>query len=166
MTTLLRWLALALALAAFPLRAQEIVRGEVTNLPIPRYVSLKAGEANVRRGPSLSHRIDWIFTRRDMPLQVVAEFENWRRVVDREGLGGWIHFTLLSGVRTVIVDEEMQPVFSRASEDSTQIALLESGVIARLKGCTPTWCEIDADGYDGWVPKSAIWGVDPEEVLE
>ncbi len=166
MMTLPRWLVLALAVAASPLRAEDIARGEVTNLPLPRFVSLKAGEANVRRGPSLSHRIDWIFTRRDMPLQVVAEFENWRRVVDREGLGGWIHFTLLSGVRTVIIDEDMQPVYSRASEDSSQVAILESGVIARLKGCTATWCEVDADGYDGWLPKSAIWGVDPDEVLE
>ncbi|MGL4278966.1 MAG: SH3 domain-containing protein, partial [Albidovulum sp.] len=58
------------------------VRGAVTNLPLPRYVSLKAAEANARRGPSLDHRIDWVFRHRDMPLKVTAEFENWRRVED------------------------------------------------------------------------------------
>lgn len=166
MKSFLHWIALALFLTATPVVADEVQLGEVTNLPLPRYVSLKASEANVRRGPSLSHRIDWIFTHRNMPLQIVAEYENWRRVVDREGLGGWIHFTLLSGVRSVIIDTDMQPIFARASEDSSQIALVESGVIARLKACTATWCEVDADGFDGWIPKTALWGVDADEVLE
>ena len=62
--------------------------GPETNLPVPRFVSLRAHEANVRRGPSLSHRIDWIFKRRDMPLQVIAEYGHWRRVIDRDGQGG------------------------------------------------------------------------------
>lgn len=65
--------------------------GSVTNLPLPRFVSMKAVEGNVRRGPSLAHRIDWVFTRRDMPLEIVAEYGHWRRVQDRDGLGGWIH---------------------------------------------------------------------------
>ena len=67
--------------------------GPETNLPMPRFVSLKASEANVRRGPSLTHRIDWVFKRRDMPLQVVAEYGHWRRVIDRDGQGGWVHYT-------------------------------------------------------------------------
>jgi len=166
MTSHLRWIAVVLTLIISPVYAQEIERGPVTNLPIPRFVSLKTSEANVRRGPSLSHRIDWMFTRRDMPLRVVAEYGHWRRVVDREGLGGWIHFTLLSGIRTVIIDTDMQPVYAKASEDSAQVALLEASVIARLYTCTATWCEIDANGYDGWVPKSAIWGVMPDEIRE
>jgi len=69
--------------------AQET--GSVTNLPLPRFVSLKGTEGNARRGPGLTHRIDWVFTRRDMPLEVTAEFENWRLVQDRDGAGGWVH---------------------------------------------------------------------------
>jgi Uncharacterized protein conserved in bacteria len=76
---------------------------------VPRFVSLNAGEANVRRGPSLSHRIDWVFKRRNMPLQLVAEYGQWRRVIDRDGQGGWIHYTLLSGARTVLVNETPPP---------------------------------------------------------
>ncbi|NNF73231.1 MAG: aspartyl-trna synthetase, partial [Rhodobacteraceae bacterium] len=85
----------------------EQTRGPVTNLPLPRFVSLKASEGNVRRGPSLSHRIDWVFTRRDMPLEITGEYGHWRRVRDRDGAGGWMHYSLLSGARTVIVAQDM-----------------------------------------------------------
>ena len=102
----------------------ELRTGPVTGLPLPRFVSLKANEANVRRGPSTSHRIDWVFARRDMPLQVTAEYENWRRVVDRDGLGGWVHYIMLSGVRTVIIDTDMQPLYARQDESSPQEAIL------------------------------------------
>jgi SH3-like domain-containing protein len=77
--------------------------GCVTNLPLPRFVSLKGSEGNARRGPGLTHRIDWVFTRAGMPLKITAEFENWRRVEDSEGAGGWVHYSLLSGVRTALV---------------------------------------------------------------
>lgn len=155
--------ALAILLAS-SLRAAE--KGSETNLPIPRFVSLKTTEGNVRRGPSLSHRIDWVFTRRDMPLQIVAEHGNWRRVEDRDGVGGWIHFALLSGVRTVIVDQDMLALHARPDPQSGVVAEAETGVIARLGACLPDWCEIRAGGEDGWVPKAAIWGVEPGEVRE
>ncbi len=142
--------------------AQE--RGQVTNFPIPRYVSMKAIEANVRRGPSLSHRIDWVFTRRDMPLQVTAEHGHWRRVQDRDGLGGWIHYSLISGSRTVIVEEDMLGLFPRASADGQVVARLELGVIAELGKCEPNWCRVSAGGYRGWVPKTSIWGVEKNEI--
>ena len=90
-----------------PLFSMEIQKGQVTNLPIPRFVSLKVKEANARRGPSLSHKIDWIYKRKNIPLEIYAEYENWRRVRDFEGFGGWIHYTLLSGIRYVLVKDEL-----------------------------------------------------------
>ena len=144
----------------------ELRAGPVTGLPLPRFVSLKANEANVRRGPSTSHRIDWVFARRDMPLQVTAEYENWRRVVDRDGLGGWVHYIMLSGVRTVIIDTDMQPLYARQDESSPQEAILEAGVVARIEECTLNWCQLSTAGYKGWAPKSAIWGVGADEVLD
>ena len=144
----------------------ELRTGPVTGLPLPRFVSLKANEANVRRGPSTSHRIDWVFARRDMPLQVTAEYENWRRVVDRDGLGGWVHYIMLSGVRTVIIDTDMQPLYARQDESSPQEAILEAGVVARIEECTLNWCQLSTAGYKGWAPKSAIWGVGADEVLD
>jgi SH3-like domain-containing protein len=146
--------------------AQAEERGKVTNLPIPRYVSLKADEGNVRRGPSLSHRIDWVFRRRDMPLEITDEYGHWRRVRDRDGQGGWIHYSLLSGVRTVIVEEDMAALLSKPDPTSTVSARAEAGVIAELDECLPDWCRISADGYRGWIEKTALWGVDPAEVRE
>ena len=164
MITFMRCVLAALIVVASQANAQEV--GPVTNLPLPRFVSLKASEANIRRGPSLSHRIDWIYQRRDMPLQVVAEYGNWRRVVDRDGVGGWVHYVMLSGTRTVIIDAELQPLFARPDFNSPQQALLEMGVIARIDECQIDWCRLRADGYRGWTPKTALWGVNADEILE
>ena len=88
---------ITLAQTCAPIREIEPGYGAVTNLPLPRFVSLKGTEGNARRGPSLTQRIDWVFTRRGMPLEITAEFENWRLVVDKDGAGGWVHYALLSG---------------------------------------------------------------------
>ncbi|MCV6586556.1 MAG: SH3 domain-containing protein [Marinibacterium sp.] len=138
--------------------------GPETNLPLPRFVSLKAKEGNVRRGPSRSHRIDWIFTRRDMPLRITAEHGHWRRVEDREGAGGWMHYALLSGVRTVIIETEDLVVRARPEAAAPAVARFETGVIARLGRCSDAWCRISAGGYRGWAPKTVLWGVAPDEI--
>lgn len=141
-------------------------RGAVTNLPLPRYVSLKASEANVRRGPSLEHRIDWVFRHRDMPLRVTAEFGHWRRVEDNEGQGGWIYYTLLSGVRTVLVEANGTALRARPDAEAPVVAEAEFGVIGRLGECLPDWCRVAAGGEKGWVAKAALWGVAAEETRE
>ena len=155
---------IAVAISAGPQTGP--ILGPETNLPLPRFVSLKSREGNARRGPSLSHRVDWVFVREDMPLQITAEFGHWRQVIDRDGLGGWVHYSLLSGARTVIVDHDMQPIFARPDESAPQNALLQAGVIARLEDCTPDWCRISAGGYRGWAPKSALWGVAADELRD
>jgi len=138
--------------------------GPETNLPLPRYVSLHADEVNARRGPALSQRIDWVFQRQGMPLQIIAEYGHWRRVIDRDGQGGWVHYRMLSGARTVIVEEQDTVLRARPDTNATENALLEPGVIARLGDCNPDWCELTAGGYRGWVQKTQIWGVSPAEV--
>ncbi|QQA42133.1 SH3 domain-containing protein [Pelagovum pacificum] len=156
----------ALALCATTLHAQAQEIGSATHLPLPRYVSLKASEGNLRRGPSLSHRIDWVLTRRNMPLQVTAEYGHWRRVVDRDGVGGWLHYSLISGVRTAIVDDEMLTLHTREDPDAPVAAMLERGVVAKIDSCTRDWCRLSAGGYRGWAPKGHFWGVDEDEVLD
>lgn len=141
-------------------------RGPVTNLPMPRFVSLKASEGNVRRGPSLSHRIDWVFMHRNMPLQIVAEHGHWRRVVDQDGAGGWVHYTLLSGVRTVRINEDMVGLHKLADPSSPVNAYSEIGVIARLGKCTQAWCRVTIDSAKGWVKRDILWGLLPGEVRE
>ncbi|MDA5093468.1 SH3 domain-containing protein [Aliiroseovarius sp. KMU-50] len=141
-------------------------RGKVTNLPIPRFVSLKTSEGNVRRGPSLRHRIDWVFKHRGMPLEVVGEFGHWRQVQDRDGVGGWVHYSLLSGVRNAIIDIDLTPLYTRADDNSQVNAYLETGVIARIEKCGPIWCRLQADGIRGWTTKPNLWGVRTDEVIE
>ncbi len=140
--------------------------GPVTGFPIPRYVSMKASEANARRGPSRSHRIDWVFQRRGMPMMVVAEHGHWRRVIDRDGAGGWMHYTLLSGVRTAIVEVEMLPLHQRPDPASAIRAHAEAGVIGRLRECQADWCLMEVGGYRGWVEASALWGITPGETFD
>lgn len=154
----------ALALTPGAPRAEE--RGSVTNLPLPRFVSIRSGEANVRRGPSTTHRIDWVFTRRDLPVEITAEHGHWRRIRDREGAGGWVHYSLLSGVRTVIVDQDMLPLRSRPDPAAPENARLEQGVIARVQSCAGDWCRLSVDGFRGWAPAAALWGVRPGEVID
>ena len=149
-----------------PDRAPPVARGPVTNLPLPRFVSLKTDEGNVRRGPSLSHRVDWVFKRRDMPLEVTAEYENWRRVQDRDGAGGWVHYSLLSGVRTVLVEDERVALHMKPDADSPVNVEAEAGVVARLGPCEPDWCRLSVGGYRGWAPKRALWGVAPDEIRD
>ena len=141
-------------------------RGAVTNLPIPRFVSLKGNEGNARRGPSLTHRIDWVFTTAGMPLRVTAEHENWRRVEDAEGMGGWVHYALLSGVRTAIVTIPMADFRMKPDSRATVAFQAERGVIGRLLECEPDWCRLNIQGEKGWIEKTALWGVIPGEVLE
>jgi len=155
---------LCLGLSSPPAPAQE--RGPVTTLPLPRFVSLKVSEGNLRSGPSRSHRIDWVLIRRGMPLQVIAEYDQWRRVVDHDGVAGWVHSALLSGSRTALVDAEQVTLYGRPDPDTTEIAVLERGVVARLDRCTPNWCRLSAGGYRGWAPKGGYWGVGPDEVLD
>lgn len=159
---------LGAAISVTPVSAQESpeLRGSVTNLPLPRYVSLKSAEGNARRGPSLSHRIDWVYTRRAMPLQITAEYGHWRRVQDRDGAGGWMHYSLLSGVRTVLVEKDMTALRSRPTEDAEIVARAQAGVVARLGECTPNWCRVSSGGSRGWVEKSALWGVAADEIRE
>lgn len=156
----------ALLLAQASPGVAEEARGQVTNLPLPRFVSLKASEGNVRRGPSLSHRIDWVYKRRDLPLRITAEHGHWRRVEDRDGMGGWVHYSLLSGTRTVLVEQDMLQLHVNPDPKAAVVARLELGVVARLGECTLEWCELRSGGFTGWAPKVRLWGVGPQELRE
>ncbi len=142
-------------------------RGPVTNLPLPRYVSLRSNEINVRRGPGRAYRRDWVYRRAGLPVMIVEEYGDWRRILDADNAGGWVYHALVTGKRTVLVTAADGAVLLEKPDPAAPpVARAEEGVIARLNACRPDWCEIEADGYEGWVPKTMIWGVDPGEVLE
>jgi len=141
-----------------------------SGLPIPRFVSLKAEKVNVRRGPSSDHAVAWVFQRKGMPVEIVAEFENWRRIRDSDGQEGWILQNMLSGKRTAEVAPWRQgediPLHSDAAAASGLVARVSSGVITDVKSCTGDWCEVSADGYKGWIEQTSLWGVYPGEPVD
>ena len=138
--------------------------GCVTRQKLPRYVSLKGSEARARRGPGSDHKVDWVYQRPGLPMKVTAEYENWRRVEDHEGAGGWMHYALLSTSRTALVTVDMADVLS-APETGSVVARMEMGVVARLHECRVNWCRVSRDGVKGWMPKTSLWGVEPQEVF-
>ncbi len=162
----IRYLAIGFCLLlAMELPANEPKVGSFSGLHIPRFVSIKAEKANARRGPSLSHRIDWVYQHKGTPVRVIAEYENWRRVADKDGAGGWIHRSLLSGVRTAVVIGQDAVLRSRPSEEARERARVEINVTATLLECQLDWCRLNVRGHKGWLPKSVLWGVAPDEIL-
>ncbi len=144
--------------------------GSVTGLPVPRFVSLKSDRINVRSGPGRDQDVRWVYTRAGMPVEVTAEFENWRRVRDWQGAEGWVYHSLLSGKRTAVVvptlKTDLVPLYERPDIKSAVVARLEAGVLGRLASCTGTWCEFHGKGFDGWIMQVRLWGAYPNEKLE
>ncbi len=160
--------ALAVALAS-PIATSaetETSIGPITKLPLPRYVSLRSGEINVRRGPGLDYRKDWVFRRAGLPVQVVDEYGDWRRIVDQDSAGGWVYHALITGRRTALVTADRVTLLQDPDDAADPVAEAEQGVVARLIECTPAWCEIEREGHRGWVRKATIWGVDSDETIE
>lgn len=128
-------------------------------MTIPRFVSLRHNVVNVRRGPDRAHRVDWKYTRRGLPLMVIAEFKDWRQTCDREGATGWIHVSQLSGRRTAMVLAEKFVLRLNRSNTARPVATAERGAILVLETCRGAWCLVRADAVLGWAPRTHIWGV-------
>ena len=141
-----------------------------SGLPVPRYVSLKSDHVNVRAGPTKDNDVAWVYTRSGLPVEITAEFENWRRVRDSEGAEGWVYHSLLSGRRTAVVTmktkDELAPLYDRADETSAVTARLQAGVVAQVKKCTTGWCHVAGNGFDGWIQQQRLWGVYADEKVE
>ncbi len=133
--------------------------GSVTGYPIPRFVSLKASKANVRRGPGRHFPVDWTFTYPGTPLQIVDESGHWRRIRASDGEGGWMHSALLSGIRTVEVMKDMTRLRLLRDDDTWIRANLMAGVIGRLGKCHEGWCRVTVGDHSGWVDADCLWGV-------
>jgi SH3-like domain-containing protein len=152
--------------------AQGAARGP-SGLPLPRFVSLKAQKVNLRVGPGLDYAISWRYMRSGIPMEIIQEYDNWRRVRDAEGTEGWINQSLLSGERTAVAAPWMKDagpetyvmLHSEPDERGRLVAKLQPGVIVNIEGCTGTWCEIDVDGAHGWLAQQEIWGAYPGEAF-
>jgi len=138
-----------------------------SGLPLPRYVSLRAAEINLRTGPCVQYPIEWVYRRQHLPIEIIAEFRTWRKVRDWQGAQGWVHQGMLSGQRYVIVTGTLRTLRAEADVKSKPVAKLEKGVITRLKSCpaVSAWCRVEIGKHKGWLRKVEFWGAYPNEVL-
>jgi SH3-like domain-containing protein len=141
-----------------------------TGLPLPRFVSLKSERVNVRRGPSNEHGVVWVFTQKSLPVEIIAEFDHWRRIRDSEGAEGWVYHSLLTGRRTVIAapwsSSKTMQLRADASASAELVARIGSGALGDLKSCDGKWCLAAFSGYEGYVSQETLFGVYPGEVYE
>ena len=143
--------------------ASTAAKGTVTGLPLPRFVSLRSGTVNLRTGPGSRYPVDWVLVYRHMPIEIIAEFDTWRKIRDWQGTVGWVHQSMVSGNRWVIIREGRQPLRRNAEDRAPVMARVGEKVIGRLKSCRGQWCEIDFSGFTGWMRRNQVWGVYPGE---
>lgn len=144
----------------------------VSGLPLPRFVSVTAARANLRKGPGRQYPIDWILQRKNLPVEIIGEYEHWRKIRERSGEVGWVHKTMLSGKRMgqVIAEEKSQsplPVYTQpldGGQKARPALLAQPGAIGEILGCSGDWCELAFKEGNGWLRRENLWGVYPGEV--
>ena len=159
------FLCLLVLISAAP-ALEAAIKG--TGLPLPRYVSLRAGEVNLRTGPGVQYPVDWVYLRQNLPMEIIAEYGTWRKVRDWQGTQGWVHQSMVSRLRTLIITGNTRTVRRKADAQSKPIAILEAGVIGKLLSCPDLngWCRVDVAGQKGWLRRVDFWGVLKNEVVE
>jgi SH3-like domain-containing protein len=140
-----------------------------SGLPVPRFASLRSNEVNMRTGPGTRYPIEWVFMREGLPVEIIAEYEIWRRVRDPDGAEGWVHKNALSGKRTAIVTGNLRDLLESSDAPTTTrapatiVAHLEPGAVGQILSCTKEWCRLKFEGIKGYLTKSDFWGVEPNE---
>jgi SH3-like domain-containing protein len=143
-----------------------------SGLPLPRFVSLKSGRVNARIGPNFSYPVEWLYLKAGLPVEILQEFDTWRKVRDSDGSEGWINQSLLSGRRTGIIAPWQQgknaqlPLLTKPESKSSSVALVEPGVIGTIRSCDGKWCEMDFSGRSGWIEQNLVWGAYPGELIK
>lgn len=145
-----------------------IARGK-SGLPLPRFVSLKSGRVNSRIGPGVTYAVDWLYLKAGLPVEIIQEFDNWRKIRDSDGSEGWINQTLLSSRRTAIVTPWQKgkktqiSVLEEPNKAARTVAYVEPGVMGQISSCDGNWCEVTFDGHTGWMTQTLLWGAYPGE---
>ncbi len=141
--------------------------GKETGLEVPRYVSLKSNDANIRVGPSKNYPIEIKYIEKNYPLKVIEEYEDWRKVEDFKKNVGWIHKSLISGTRTgIILSNDKTTIRILNTLDGNVIGEIGKGNIVYLEKCKIDWCLISAGKFKGWIDKKYIWGVKQNEIIK
>lgn len=141
--------------------------GQGSGLPLPRFVSLRASEVNMRIGPGVRYPVDWVYRRHQLPVEVIAEFGTWRKVRDGQGTQGWIHQSMLSSQRSLQITGQTRTLRAEAETQSAAVARVEPGVIGQLLECPQSagWCRVKVGGFEGWLRRAEFWGAYPGEAV-
>jgi SH3-like domain-containing protein len=162
----LRALLTVALLAAFDAPALPGTTAEIeARAKLPRFVSLRSDQVNLRVGPGQTYPIEWLLTRKGMPVEILKEFQNWRMVRVWQDASGWILDRMVTAERHVIVDGAVRVMRRRPDAQSEIVARVEPGVVAKLLECQREWCHIEAGGYRGWLQRGDVWGVLPDETI-
>jgi SH3-like domain-containing protein len=158
----------ALSVPMFSATAKTQAPPATTGKPLPRFVSLRAPEVNMRTGPGVRYPVDWVYHSKNLPVEVIAEFGTWRKVRDVQGAQGWIHQSMLSSRRTFVVIGQMRTIRKREDSKSPPVAKLEARVVGELNKCPEGggWCKVTVGGHDGWLRRVEFWGVYPRETIK
>ncbi len=150
-----------------PAPPPEPQKGSATGLPLPRFAALRSDEVNLRSGPGTRYPIDWVYKRRDLPVEIEREFEVWRLVKDEDGVKGWVHQATLTGRRSVVVAGAERTLRRAPEPTAPAVAVLKPGVIVRLRSCQAgaDWCEVQVGDYRGFLKRDEFWGSYPGEAV-
>ena len=165
-TILLMTSLLSMAFTILPAMAREKTALGKSGYLVPRYVSLAHDTVNVRTGPDGKYPIIWVFKKAGLPVKVIGEYKDWRKIVDSEGAQGWIWGPLLSSKRTALIINEEQVLLKKPAKDEPVAVIAESGVIGKIRKCNDGWCELDVDGFKGWLEQPDFWGTLDGEILD
>ncbi len=134
---------------------------------LPRFASLRSDDVNMRAGPGTRYRIDWVYRRRDLPMEIEREFDVWRWVRDPEGIQGWVHQATLMGRRSFVVENAEATLRSDPNDAAPAVAILKPGVIGRIRSCAASsdWCDVQTGSYRGYIRRQAFWGLLPGEAI-
>jgi SH3-like domain-containing protein len=153
-------------------QASQDVRRGPSGLPLPRFVSLKSGKVNSRIGPGVNYAVDWMYMKPGLPMEIIQEYDNWRRVRDPDGAEGWVNQSLLSGRRTAIAAPWQKGkdvtinLMARPEENARVVAMVQPGVVGTIRNCDGRWCEMTFGGRTGWISQSQVWGAYPGELVK
>ena len=166
MLEMARRILFALSVPTFAILLAPGPAQAATGLAVPRFAALRAQEVNMRTGPGVRYPVEWVFTRRNLPVEITAEFKAWRKVRDWQGTEGWVHASMLTGKRSIIVTGRTQVLRRSDSSSAPEVANVEKDVIGRLLNCRGAWCRIEIAGLRGWLQRARFWGVYAKETIK
>ena len=148
--------------------SSSLAVGKGTGLARPRFASLRADEVNLRTGPGVQYPVDWVYLRQHLPVQIIAEFDTWRKIRDWQGTQGWVHQSIVSGARTFIITGNKRTIRRRSDSKSPPVAIIQLDAIGNLVSCSDLkgWCKINVDDRKGWLRRVDFWGTLKDEIIE